>query len=115
MFNRAKLNFAVDALILVAFLASAISGLVLLTMPHGGYQGGRNPYFGESVLFLSRDNWNDVHVWGSLAVIGGIVVHLALHWKWIVCMVKKFLAPGERRASADGPQPVPVWVSDLDN
>jgi len=115
MFSRAKLNFLVDALILVAFLAATVSGLVLLTMPHGGYQGGRNPDFGESVLFLSRDNWNDVHVWGSLAVIVGIVVHLALHWRWIFCMVKRFLASGERGAAADGPQPVPVLVSDLGN
>lgn len=40
MFSRAKLNFLVDALILVALLAATVSGLVLLTMPHGGYQGG---------------------------------------------------------------------------
>ena len=43
MFNKAKLNFVVDAVILVAFLAATVSGVVLLTVPHGGYQGGRNP------------------------------------------------------------------------
>lgn len=67
------------------------------------------------MLFLSRDNWNDVHIWGSLAVIAGIVVHLALHWRWIVCMVKRLLTPGERGASAGGLQAVPVMVTDLDN
>ncbi|MDH4207280.1 MAG: DUF4405 domain-containing protein [Anaerolineae bacterium] len=91
MFSKAKLFFVIDAVILVAFLASAISGLVLLTMPHGGYQGVRNPDFGKTVLYLSRDGWNDVHVWGSLAMIGGIFVHLALHWKWIVYMLKRSL------------------------
>lgn len=115
MFSKAKLNFVVDAMILVAFLAAAVSGIVLLTQPHGGYQGGRNPNFGQTVLLLSRDGWNDVHVWGSLAMIAGIVVHLALHWRWIVCMVKRFTATGERGASLGGAQPVPVVVTDLDN
>ncbi len=114
MFSKAKLNFVVDALILVAFLAAALSGLVLLNMPHGGYQGGRNASFGQAVLFLSRDAWNDLHVWGSLAMVAGIVVHLALHWRWIVCMVKRLAAFGEGNAAGD-PEWVPVVVTDMDN
>lgn len=139
MFSKAKLFFVVDALILVAFLASAISGLVLFAAPHegyqggrnsdfaqGGYQGGRNPDFergedqgagnadsGQTVLFLSRDNWNDIHLWGSLAMIGGIVLHLALHWKWIAHMLKRLLVPGKRSASLGTAQPVPVVVTDV--
>jgi len=115
MFSKSKLNFVVDAMILLAFLAAAVSGIVLLTQPHGGYQGGRNPNFGQTVLLLSRDGWNDVHVWGSLAMIAGIVVHLALHWRWIVCMAKRFIATGERGAALGRVQPVPVVVTDLDN
>ncbi|MCJ7618813.1 MAG: DUF4405 domain-containing protein [Anaerolineae bacterium] len=115
MFSKSKLNFAVDAMILLAFLAAAVSGIVLLTQPHGGYQGGRNPNFGQTVLFLSRDGWMDFHVWGSLAMIAGIVVHLALHWRWIVCMVKRLTATGYRGAALGRVQPVPVVVTDLDN
>jgi hypothetical protein len=115
MFSKAKLFFVVDAVILVAFLASAISGLVLLTTARGGYQGGRNPNFGQTVLLLSRDGWNDVHVWGSLAMIGGIVVHLALHWKWIAHMLKRLLVPGKRSASLGTAQPVPVAVADVES
>jgi hypothetical protein len=114
MITKAKLNFAVDAMILVAFLAAAASGIVLLGMPHGGFQGGRNPNFGQTVLFLSRDGWSDVHVWGSLAMIAGIVIHLALHWRWIVCMVRRFAASGERGGALGRAQPVPVVVTDLD-
>jgi len=141
MFSKAKLFFVVDALILVAFLASAISGLLLFAAQHGGYQGGRNPNYegggyqggrnpdfeqggyegegnadsGQTVLFLSRDTWNDIHVWGSLAMIGGIVLHLALHWKWIAHMLKRLLVPGKRSASLGTAQPVPVMVTDIDN
>ena len=141
MFSKAKLFFLVDALILVAFLASAISGLVLLTAAHGGYQGGSNPDFeqggyqggrnpdfergenqgggnadsGQTVLFLSRDNWNHIHVWGTLAMIGGIVVHLFLHWKWIAHMLKRLLVPGKLSASLGTAQPVPVVVADVES
>ena len=112
MFSKAKLNFVVDAVILVAFLAATVSGVVLLTMTHGGYQGGRNPYYGQAVLFLTRDGWNDVHVWGSLAMIVGIAVHVVLHWRWIVWMVKRFAGFGERRALPGSPQPVPVMATE---
>jgi len=97
MFNKGKLNFVVDAIILVAFIAATISGLVLLTMPQGGFRGGRNPDFYQAVLFLDRSTWNDVHTWGSLGLIAGIVIHLALHWTWIVCMVKNTLGLGQKR------------------
>ena len=84
MFSKAKLNFLVDAIIFVAFAGAAISGLELLLTPHGGYQGGRNPDFYRTVLFLTRSTWNDVHVWASLSMIAGVGVHLVLHWRWIL-------------------------------
>jgi hypothetical protein len=114
MFSKAKLNFVVDAMILIAFLAATVSGVVLLTIPHAGYQGGRNPDFGRAVFFLTRESWNDLHVWGSVAMIAGIIVHLALHWRWIVCMVKRFVAFGEWGALRT-PQPLPVVVEDGDS
>lgn len=99
MLGKSKLNFAVDLMILVAFLAATISGLVLLTMTHGGFRGGRNPDFYRTVLFLTRDSWNDVHVWSSLGLIAGIAIHLVLHWRWIVCMVRRYakIAPAQRK------------------
>jgi quinol-cytochrome oxidoreductase complex cytochrome b subunit len=114
MFTKARLNFVVDLLILVAFLAATVSGLVLLNMPHDGYRGGRNPDFGQTVLLLDRSDWNDLHVWGSLAMIAGIVIHLALHWRWIVCMVKKFLGFGRPSALPGTAQPAAVLVSERD-
>lgn len=91
MFSKAKLNLVVDVMNLIAFIAATLSGLILMTMPHGGYQGGRNPALNQTVLFLTRHEWNDLHVWASLAMIAGIVVHLALHWRWIVCMVSRLV------------------------
>ena len=52
MSKKAKLNYAVDVVIGLAFILSALSGLVLFFAP-SGYQGGRNLYYLQSVLFLS--------------------------------------------------------------
>lgn len=112
MFSKAKLNFVVDVMILVAFIAATLSGLILMTMPQGGYQGGRNPAFNQTVLFLTRHEWNDLHVWASLAMIAGIVVHLVLHWRWIVCMVRRLVASSAPAPVLPGnPQPSEVVVT----
>ena len=98
MSSKARINLILDTVIAAAFLLSALSGIVMLLVP-GGYQGGRNPYYGTEVLWLGHEQWSDLHTWGSLVMIAGVLVHLALHWKWIVCMVRKTLTPKQRRPS----------------
>jgi cytochrome b subunit of formate dehydrogenase len=100
MSKRAKLNYVVDVVIGLAFVLSALSGLVLFFAP-SGYQGGRNPYYLQPVLFLSTQVWDVLHVWGSIAMIAGVGAHLVLHWNWMVGMTGKLLArPKPVRAEA---------------
>lgn len=110
--NKAKLNYIVDLIIMVGFVLAAVSGLILLFAGHGGYQGGRNPHFLREVLFFSRSTWRALHDWGGVAMIGGVVVHLALHWKWIVCMTRNLLQPRKLREQSSprrrAPQCEPV-------
>ena len=106
MSNKAKVNFALDVVIAAAFLLSALSGIVMLLVP-GGYQGGTNPNFGREVLWLGHEQWGDLHTWSSLVMIAGVLVHLVLHWKWIVCMFKNSLA-FEQRGSSQIACPVTV-------
>jgi hypothetical protein len=89
--NKAKLNYLLDAVIGLAFLLSGATGVAFLLMGSGGYQGGRNAGFATPLLGLSRGTWSDLHTLGSLVMIVGIVVHVALHWKWIVCATKNML------------------------
>ena len=96
MSKKAKLNYAVDVVIGLAFILSALSGLVLFFAP-SGYQGGRNPYYLQPVLFLNTHIWGVLHTWGSIAMISGVGAHLVLHWNWMVCMTKKLLT-GHRSA-----------------
>ncbi len=87
---KAKLNYWVDVIIGLAFIFSALSGMVLFFAP-SGYQGGRNPYYLETVLLLTTHQWGVVHTWSSIAMIAGTGAHLVLHWNWMVCMTVRLL------------------------
>jgi hypothetical protein len=89
--QQARLNFSLDTLLFVIFLVTSISGLIAwLVLPRGGYQGGRNPYFNATFFGLTRPDWNDVHLWASLAMMVIVVLHLTLHWRWIVCTARRY-------------------------
>lgn len=79
MGRRNTLNYVLDGTIGLAFLLAALTGLVFL-LPEAAGDGSR------TVLGLSRGGWSDLHTWVGLMLAAGMVVHLALHWRWIVCM-----------------------------
>jgi len=109
--NKAKLNYLLDAVIGLAFLLSGVTGIAFLLMGSGGYQGGRNPGFATALLGLSRATWSDLHTWASLVMIVGVVVHLVLHWKWIVRLTKKMMPSLPRRANG---QVTKLWRKSLE-
>ena len=89
MKNKAKINYWIDVVIGVAFIVSAVSGLVIFFAgPSGGYQGGRNPEYTRQILLLTRDMWKSIHNWSSIAMIAGVGAHLIFHFNWIVCMTR---------------------------
>ena len=104
MSKKARINFALDSIIGLAFLLSALSGIVLYAVP-GGYQGGRNPNYGREILFLDHHAWSDLHTWVSFVMIAGVLTHLLLHWRWIVSMVKSTLRLGAKQSSTTRIQP----------
>ena len=99
MKNKARVHYWIDVIIAVGFILTAVSGLVLYLVPSGGYQGGRNPYYGREVMFLAHDAWKALHTWSSLAMTAGVLVHLVLHWRWMVCMTRNSLKRMRRLAA----------------
>ncbi len=86
--NKAKINFWIDLAIGLAFLVEAISGFVLwLVLPHAGFQGGRNALVTQTFI-LSRSTWLWLHDWFAVVMVAGILLHVVLHWRWIVCTVR---------------------------
>lgn len=106
--SRTKLNYLLDSVIAIAFVASALSGVVFLSAGSGGYQGGRNPTFQTEILGIQRSVWSDLHTWVSLVMITGVVIHLVLHWNWIVCMTKRMVKGSGRTALQDRQEACPT-------
>jgi len=82
---RTKKNWLIDAALALGGLLAALSGIYSLFLPTGGYQGGRNPMYGITILF-ERHTWEDLHTWSGVAMIVVAVVHLAIHWRWVKMM-----------------------------
>jgi cytochrome b subunit of formate dehydrogenase len=78
----ARKNWIVDASVFLGGILAALSGIYFLFSPSGGYQGGRNPTYGLTVLW-SRHSWSDLHTWTGVLMIAAVVVHLAIHWQWV--------------------------------
>jgi hypothetical protein len=80
-----KTNAIVDILAGISFFFSALSGLVLkFILPRGSGK------LGETVIGLYRENWLSMHDTSSIIFIILIIIHLVLHWKWILCIPKFF-------------------------
>ena len=80
-------NILLDLQLLISGLLSGLSGIYFLFLPVGGYQGGRNPYYGITILF-DRHTWGDIHTWASVVLISLAVLHIPIHWDWIVKMTR---------------------------
>jgi hypothetical protein len=102
--KRTQLNFAIDAGAFAVFLFLLSTGLLLrYHLPPGG---GRLDAVGTGqgaaerpVTILwgwTRHEWGQIHYWIAGLLITVLAVHLALHWKWIVCVV------GGARSDASG-------------
>jgi len=100
--NRAKINYIIDLIIGVSFIAAAVSGVVLLFAGSGGFQGGRSPGYARDLWLFSRWTWKAVHDWGGMIMIAGVLAHLVLHWKWMVCMTRNLFrrAAGRKTRAA---------------
>ncbi|NBC18928.1 MAG: DUF4405 domain-containing protein [Bacteroidetes bacterium] len=79
--KRPAQNFLVDSLSLVAFVLLVATGVIMyFVLPPGSH--------GTTLWGLGRHDWGDVHFWVAVSFLGLLAVHLILHWKWIVHMVR---------------------------
>ncbi len=88
---QTRLNWLIDAAVFVGGILAGLSGVYFLYLPSGGYQGGRNPMYGVTILF-ERHTWSDVHTWGGVLMIVAIAVHFAIHWEWVKRMGRRMVS-----------------------
>lgn len=81
---KPKVNYIIDVIMVLLFLGVAKSGIVLyFFLPAGQRRGGWQTFFG-----LTKHTWSAIHNWCGLLLIALILVHIILHWKWILEMTK---------------------------
>ena len=97
MSRRTGMNWLLDAVMALGGLLAALSGVYFLFLLSGGYQGGRNPLHGVTILF-SRETWSVLHTWAGVLMVAAIAIHLAIHWAWVRRMARRTLG----RLRSDG-------------
>ena len=89
-----KQNYIRFVLMSILSIIVVVSGFVLwLILPQGqGFRGGRESLFTRTeFLSLDRNDWLNLHDWVGVALIVIVVVHVIVHYKWIIYMTRKLL------------------------
>jgi hypothetical protein len=94
--KRGQLNALIDAVALVGFMGLTSTGLVLRFQLPPGSGGVAGHGFGrgsigrplETLWGLTRHEWGDCHYWIALGLLTVLSLHLFLHWKWIIGVVR---------------------------
>ncbi len=80
--KRQGVNFLVDAFALAGLVFLMATGLFLrFILPPGS---GKN----LSVWGLTMHEWGDVHFYIAVFIVAILSLHLALHWRWIICAIQ---------------------------
>jgi hypothetical protein len=67
-------------------LAETLSGFILsFALPSGSGRGSQ----GLTYLGLTRHTWVDMHDWMAIALVVIVLVHMVIHWKWVVRMTRQ--------------------------
>jgi hypothetical protein len=85
-------NYVLFIIMLLLGLTQAVSGFLLWLVIPGGHRGfGISPggQLSVATVLWSRYTWIELHDWTAVALVVMVIIHIALHWKWIVNMAKK--------------------------
>ncbi len=81
--NRTIANIIIDIIAAFLFLGMIATGYLL----HFPLPPGSNKTL--SLWGYTRHQWGEVHFWISLGLLVVLLVHLVLHWNWIVTVIGK--------------------------
>ncbi len=85
--RKNTINFIVDLITLIVMLSLISTGLIIryiLPPGSGGHAGGR----GLLLWGMHRHDWGDIHFWLSMTLILLLLIHLILHWSWVMGTIR---------------------------
>jgi len=89
--RTATRNYIIFFILVLLALFQTVSGFILwLVLPRGGggYMGGRGTAT-QATFLWERHTWVDLHNWVAVALVVVVVIHVVVHWRWIVYMTKR--------------------------
>jgi hypothetical protein len=91
MLEKSKINFTIDSLMLVVIMAIAGIGFLIKFILIPGKD--RWLVYGANVelywLGLGRHEWGTIHLWLGYTLLILLVLHMAVHVKWIISTYKR--------------------------
>lgn len=80
--RRPQVNLLIDILAFVALTILAATGIMM----HYVLPPGTGHW--STLLGWNRHDWGIVHFYSAVVFLAVLVIHLILHWQWIVAMVR---------------------------
>ncbi len=81
--KRTTLNLVIDLLAAAFFVGMIGTGYILrFPLPPGTQKS-------LSLWSLTRHQWGTVHFWLSVGLLVVLLIHVAIHWQWVVAVVGK--------------------------
>lgn len=77
---RSAVDYVIDTLLAITLLVIVFIGVLLAWfIPKGAEAPGYEKY----LWGLHRHEWGELHLWVALAFLALVIIHLALHWRWL--------------------------------
>ena len=76
---RSRLNYILDALILIGFVLIVLSGMAI----------AKTIDFSWLNLPGTRFFWRGLHTSASLMTFLAVAMHVGLHWNWVLCCLRQ--------------------------
>jgi len=93
---RGRWNLILNTVVAISFIITAISGVYFLFVT-----GGR--WTADTTILFTHNTWDLIHTWAGVSLIAAVVIHLAIHWKWVTKVTRKMF--GIKLPAPSVPQP----------
>jgi hypothetical protein len=89
--RKVTIHYVLFIVMLLCGLFQVLSGFIMwFILPRGGLGRGAGGAGDATFWSLSRNSWADLHDWVVVVLLAVVIVHIVLHWKWIVRMTRPY-------------------------
>ena len=78
--EKGKLDYIIDVGLAIAFISVAVTGIIKFI--------GLYPSLGIDLKLWPLKQISTIHDWSGIAITVLVLIHLIVHWKWIIAMTK---------------------------